>query len=262
MFESVMSEVYSRVPDSEVRDRLDRLRVELNSAGLDGALLFSIQELYYYSGIGIPGVIFVPTIGEEIRLAERNVDLVKEYSTLDSVRPLGRQSKLFETLKIPQNSRIAMEGDILPLSFASFLQSKAQNIELVDGSSIFRSIRSRKSRYEIDLISEAANLVDRSFDHCREIVTPEMTEIELSSELDKWMVKNGHAGFITTRAFNSSMIIYSYVVSSEASTLNTFFTPISGQGLSLKYPFGPTRKKLGKNQPFLVDSCGNIQGYI
>ena len=58
------------------------------------------------------------------------------------------------------------------------------------------------------------------------------------------------------------MLIYSYVVSSSASTLNTFFTPISGRGLSLKHPFGPTRRKIGKNRPFLVDSCGNSNGYI
>jgi Xaa-Pro aminopeptidase len=88
-----------------------------------------------------------------------------------------------------------------------------------------------------------------------------MTEIELSMRLDAYMVENGHAGFITTRSFTSEMLIYSYVVSSSGSTLNTFFTPVSGVGLSLKYPLGPTRQKLGRNRPFLVDSCGNMRGY-
>ncbi|NHI83851.1 MAG: aminopeptidase P family protein [Candidatus Thorarchaeota archaeon] len=257
-----MEYVYLKVPKDEISSRIQRLEVSLREANLDGAILLSTTELYYYSGIGIPGAVYVPADGEAMRLAERNENLVSAYSGISDVRPMGRQSKLFETLGISKGSRIAMESDIIPYSLMTFLKSRVKGIDLVDGSSIFRTIRSRKSEFEITLIEKAADLVDESLVHCCEIVTPDMTEIELSMHLDSWLVEHGHAGYITTRAFNSSMLIYSYVVSSSSSSLNTFFTPISGQGLSLKHPFGPTRRKLGRNRPFLVDSCGNINGYI
>ncbi|NHJ12663.1 MAG: aminopeptidase P family protein [Candidatus Thorarchaeota archaeon] len=257
-----MEDVYLEIPKGEISHRIQRLQNSLREMKLDGAILLSTTELYYYSGIGIQGVVYVPADGAPVRLAERNKELVAAFSELIDIRPMGRQSRIFETLGIGTGTRIAMESDIVPYSYMEFLQSRAEGIELVDGSHIFRAIRSKKSEFEIEQIAAAAELVDKSLDYCTEIATPEMTEIELSMNLDTWLVEHGHAGYITTRAFNSSMQIYSYVVSSSASTLNTFFTPISGQGLSLKYPFGPTRRRIGHNRPFLVDSCGNSNGYI
>ncbi len=256
-----MSEVYFRLPKAEIDSRIAQLKDQLRSTNLDGALLMTPSELYYYSGVGTGGIVYVPAEDNAIRLVERNMELVEAYSLIPEIRPMGRMSQLFETLNIPSASKIAVEGDVIPYSLMSYLQSKAAGIHLSDGSDMFRRIRSRKSDYEIGLINAAADIVDRSFDYCTEIATPEMTEIALSMRLDAWMVENGHAGFITTRAFDSEMLIYSYVVSSSGSTLNTFFTPVSGVGLSLKYPLGPTRQKLGRNQPFLVDSCGNKNGY-
>ncbi|MHA2208711.1 MAG: M24 family metallopeptidase [Candidatus Thorarchaeota archaeon] len=245
-----MSEVYSRLPNAEIDGRIGRLKGQLKNAGLDGALLMTTVELYYYSGIGTGGVVYVPVEDEPIRLVERNLDLVESYSLIPEIRPIGRMSQLFQTLNVPSGFRIAMEADVIPYSLVSYLQSRAEGIHLSDGSDIFRNIRSKKSDYEIGLIEAAAKIVDGSFEYCTEIATPEMTEIALSMRLDAWMVENGHAGFITTRSFTSEMLIYSYVVSSSGSTLNTFFTPVSGVGLSLKYPLGPTRQK-----------CGNMKGY-
>jgi Xaa-Pro aminopeptidase len=256
-----MSEVYSRLPQEEIDGRISRLKDHLRSADLDGALLMTTVELYYYSGVGTGGVVYVPAEGEPIRLVERNLDLVKSYSLIPDIRPLGRLSKLFQTLSVSSSAMIGMEADVVPYSLMSFLQSRADGITLSDSSDLFRKIRSRKSDYEIEQIEAASNIVDQSFEYCSEIATPEMTEIALSMRLDAYMVENGHAGFITTRSFTSEMLIYSYVVSSSGSTLNTFFTPVSGVGLSLKYPLGPTRQKLGRNRPFLVDSCGNMRGY-
>ncbi|MFX1472540.1 MAG: M24 family metallopeptidase [Promethearchaeota archaeon] len=256
-----MSEVYSRLPQEEVDGRISRLKDHLRSAELDGAFLMTTVELYYYSGIGTGGAVYIPVEGEPIRLVERNLDLVKSYSLIPEIKPMGRMSQLFQTLGVPSGATIGMEADVVPYSLMRFLQSKADGITLSDGSELLRMLRSRKTDYEIELIEAAAKIVDQSYEYCTEIATPEMTEIALSMRLDAYMVENGHAGFITTRSFTSEMLIYSYVVSSRGSTLNTFFTPVSGVGLSLKYPLGPTRQKLGRNQPFLVDSCGNMRGY-
>jgi Xaa-Pro dipeptidase len=256
-----MSEVYSKLPQEEIDGRISRLKDSLRSAEIDGAFLMTTVELYYYSGIGTGGAVYIPVEGEPIRLVERNLDLVKSYSLIPEIKPMGRISQLFQTLSVPSGAKIGMEADVVPYSLMRFLQLKADGITLSDGSELLRRMRSRKSDYEIELIEAAARIVDQSYEYCTEIATPEMTEIALSMRLDAYMVENGHAGFITTRSFTSEMLIYSYVVSSRGSTLNTFFTPVSGVGLSLKYPLGPTRQKLGSNRPFLVDSCGNMRGY-
>lgn len=257
-----MSEVYSKIPKSEIDTRFSRLKDALRQRDIDGALFMTTIELYYYSGIGIDGALLVPVDDEPVRLVERNAELAKSYSQVSDVQPMGRLSGIFETLNVKPGSTLAVESDVIPHSLMKYLQSRAGETSLVDGSQIFRGIRSVKSPYEIAMIETAASIVDQSFIHCAEIAGPEMTEIDLSMRLDKWMVENGHAGFISTHGFNSEMLIFSYVVSSRGATLNTQFTPVSGYGLSLKYPSGPTRRKLGRNRPFLVDSCGNNHGYI
>ncbi|MHA1213829.1 MAG: M24 family metallopeptidase [Candidatus Hodarchaeales archaeon] len=256
-----MDTEYFKIPNSEIKNRIKKLQSYLKSNNFSGALVFSVPELYYYSGLGSDGVIYVPAESEPIHLINRNLNLAKQHSGLSNVKLYGRKSKLFETLNISHNSRLLTELDLLPNSKVHFLKKIAGDIELIDGTTVFRNLRSVKSDFEINLIEKAASLVDESFERCAEIARPDMTEIELALELDNWLVKNGHSGFITTRSPNSALLNYSYVISSNSTTLNIAFTPISGYGLSLKYPYGPSRRKLG-HKPFFVDTCGNFMGYI
>ncbi len=256
------SENYYTIPRSEIKSRISKLKVFLKKKEYDAALVLSIPELYYYSGFGGDGAIYIPLEGNPVHLVKRNLYLAEKYSQIHDIRLFGKRSKIFETLEVPSRHKIAIEKDILPYSFAKFLELTRKDIELVNGSFIFRSIRSVKSKFEVDQIEQAASLVDKSFEYCTDIANSQMTEIELATKLDSWLLNNGHNGYITTYGFNTALLNYSYVVSSLSSTLNIHFTPISGYGLSLKYPFGPSRQKLEKNQPFMVDTCGNHLGYI
>ena len=253
---------YSTIPKSEINTRISNLKVFLQKNDCEAALLLSIPELYYYSGFGADGAIYVPVEGSPVHLVKRNKPFAQEYSQISELKLFGRRSKIFETLEVPPKARVAIEKEIVPSSIVDHLESLTNSIELVNGSFIFRNIRSIKSKFEIDQIEQAATLVDESFEYCTEIANSQMTEIELASKLNTWLLHNGHNGYINTYAFNTALVNYSYVISSHSSVLNTYFTPISGYGLSLKYPYGPSRQKLGKNRPFVIDSCGNHLGYI
>ncbi len=252
---------YTRIPLSEIEHRITRLRSYLKKQNVDGAILLSTPELYYYSGVGYDGAVYIPIEGDPVHLVKRNLELAQSFSQIPTISIFGRKSKLFETLNIKPSATLAIEMDVLSFSFVQFLQSKAQNIQFTNCSSILRQLRSIKSEYEINQIKCAAMLVDKSFEYCSEIAIPEMTEIELAIRLESWLLENGHDGFITTYGFNTELLHYAYVISSQSSVLNIHFTPISGYGLTLKYPYGPSRQKLGK-VPFIVDTCGNSQGYI
>ena len=256
-----MNNTYSSVPEKEIKSRVDSLRSTLAKSGIDGVLLLSTVEIFYYSGIGLDGAVFIPKEEEPIQLIKRNMNLANKFSAIQNIKQFGRLSQIFSTLKIADHSKIALELDILPFSYVKYLESTRNNVNILNGSDILRNKRAIKSEYEISQISQAASLVDSSFEYCTEIAKPEMSEIALAAKLDNWLLKNGHQGYISTRNFNSALLNYSYVIGRFSSTLNIHFTPISGWGLSLKYPYGPSKKKLGK-EPFFVDTCGNKNGYI
>ena len=256
-----MDSSYLKTPKSELKNRINKLQSYISSVGLDGFLLLSIVELYYYTGIGLDGALFIPRTGEPIHLVKRNRELAENYSGTTIVKDYGKTSKLFKNLNIPNNSCIALELDILPYSYTKFLNSLNHKITFQDGSKKLREVRSVKSQFEINQISKAAKLVDESFEFCKEIASPDMSEISLASKLDRWLLDNGHHGYVKTRAFNSALLNLSYVISSASSILNIHFTPISGGGLTWKYPYGPSKRKIGRG-PFFVDTCGNFNGYI
>jgi Xaa-Pro dipeptidase len=255
-----MDENYSSVSEKEIGSRINHLRSLMSETDIDGFLLLSTVENFYYSGIGLEGAVYVSKEEEPTHLVKRNIDLASEYSAISNIKDFGKLSQIFKTLKINDGSKIALELDTLPYSYVKYLES-TKNVILANSSDILRKIRSVKSDYEISQISQAASLIDSSFEYCREIASPEMSEIALAAKLDHWLLNNGHQGYITTRGFNSALLNYSYVIGKYSSTLNIHFTPISGWGLSLKYPYGPSTQKIGNN-PFFVDSCGNQNGYI
>jgi len=255
-----MDNTYSSVSEKEIKPRIARLRSVMSKTDIDGFLLLSTVENYYYSGIGLEGGVYIPIEEEPIHLVKRNIDLAHDYSAISNIKDFGRLSQIFTTLKINDGSKIALELDIIPFSYAKYLES-TKKVLITNGGDVLRNLRAIKSKYEISQISQAASLVDSSFEYCKEIASPEMREIDLAAKLDHWLLKNGHQGYITTRGFNSVLLNYSYVIGKSSSTLNIHFTPISGWGLSLKYPYGPSTQKLG-NGPFFVDSCGNHNGYI
>ncbi len=256
-----MDSSYSIVPKSEIEHRLARVKEVLSTLDLSGLLLFSNVEMFYYSGIGLEGAVYIPQDGEPIHLVKRNKKLAKEYSSIPNIIHLDRLSQIYSILNISTEAKLGVELDFLPFSYVKYLESLKEGIILENFSSRLRLLRALKSQFEISQIEKAANVVDRSFEHCAEIAAPEMTEIELAAKLDKWLLDNGHHGYITTHAFNSALLNFSYVISKSSSTLNIHFTPISGWGLSLKYPYGPSKKKIGTS-PFFVDTCGNHNGYI
>lgn len=239
------------------------MQQRLQKEQLDGALIFSVPNLYYFTGIGVDGVLYVPSEASPTHLVRRNIILAREYSQIDSIIDLVKFSDFFDHLEIQRQAKLIIEKDVIPVSRYEYLTKLSQNqYEFQDGSVLLRQLRSIKTEFEIAQIKIAAQLIDQMFTYCVEYTTPEMTEIELASSLNTWLFKNGHAGHVTTRAFNALNLQYPYVISSASATSNIIFTPISGHGLSAKYPFGGSTRKLGKNTPFFIDACGNHNGYI
>ena len=101
------------------KQEMKRRRAELVKAltGIDFAIIFNRADLFYYSGIGLDGVIFYDD-EKLIRYVTRNLDLAKQYSSLP-VRFM-ESFRLFKELG-EHNSfeKIGIELDILPYKTVS-----------------------------------------------------------------------------------------------------------------------------------------------
>jgi Xaa-Pro aminopeptidase len=246
---------------SEFQKREIKLKEELKN--IDISIIFNRPDLYYYSGTGLDGMLIVNIVKDEMtRFVYRNADLAKTQSFIH-VEEMG-SFRIFKEISKDCNARsLGLELDILPYKTVQYIKKAFNNIELHDISLILREIRSVKSKAEQEIMKQAAKQTDKSFELARDIIEPGMSEIELSSKIEKFLRNNGHPGFLQIRAFSHNMTTNAVVMSgSNTSTLNTRFGPVSGVGISKIHQNGPSNRKFKENDVVLIDTTGSIEGYI
>lgn len=242
----------------EYRNRHNRLVNELNQVDL--GIIFNRSDLFYYSNSGIDGII---TVDDNItRYARRNSELTKEESILD-VRPM-KSFRLFKELaKNKKVTSLGLELDILPYKTVKYIQKALGNPELVDISDKLRAIRSVKSDREIEILKQAVQQTDESFEYIRDKIEPGLTELELSTQIEAFLRRQGHPGWVQVRTFQHNLTTTSYVMAGESTaTLNSFFGPVSGQGLCKMHKNGPSRRKIKEGEAVLIDTTGVVEGYV
>jgi Xaa-Pro aminopeptidase len=85
----------------------------------------------------------------------------------------------------------------MTLSAFSNLKEILIGVELRDDNTldnIIGTIRSIKSRFEIDKIKTAQSIAERAFEHILEFIRPGVSEREIALELDYFMLREGAEG--------------------------------------------------------------------
>ena len=230
-------------------------------AGIDIAFIFSRPDLYYYSSIGLDG--FLEIYGEEItHYVGRNMELAKAESMFDVKKMVS--NRIFKELgKLKKVKTIGLEFDILPYRTVSYISKAFGNPELVDISGKLRSIRAVKSAEEIKQMELSCLQTDRSFEIANEVIKPGLSEIEVSAEIERFLKRDGHPGWIQVRTFRHNLSNISFVMTGEsAATLNSKFGPFSGRGVTRMHCNGSSRRKIKIGDPVVIDTTGFSNGYI
>ena len=196
---------------SEFQKREQKLKDDLKN--IDFSIIFNRPDLYYYSGTGLDGILSVNNVKDEItRFVNRNVDLAESQSYYPVAEMVS--FRIFKELSNDCDAKsLGLELDILPYKTVQYIKKAFNNIELHDISPVLREIRSVKSKAEQEIMKQAAKQTDKSFELAREIIEPGMSEIELSSKIEKFLRNNGHPGFLQIRAFSHNMTTNAVVMS-------------------------------------------------
>ena len=103
--------------------------------------------------------------------------------------------------------KIFVEDDSLSCAMLERLKKAAKEVTFVGGvSEVILNLRAIKTKAELDLIKRAQKITDAAFSHILDILSPQMTEIEVALELDYFMRKNGaeRSGFNTIAVSGSA----------------------------------------------------------
>ncbi len=249
---------------AELQQRISKMQEALQEESLAGALIVQRADLFYFSGTGQNGQLFIPASGEPILLVKKSLDRAKSESALSKIIAYSGPEQLKELVacQIPENSSIGIEADVIPAVLYFRYQKTFNKYKLVDLSGIIRRIRSIKSAYEINLMRQSAAIGTLVFNYAREILRPGLSEVELAGELEMHARHHGHQGAVRMRGFNQELY-FGHVMSGDNAARASFFDgPTGGTGLNPSYPQGAGTRLIRKNEPILIDFVTVLGGYM
>ena len=259
--------VYStdaNTPRSEIDQRLDKLKKQLEANHTDAALMVQRADLFYFSGTIQESHLWVPVDGEPILMVFRSFERAIAESPLSRIVPLDSTRAAPEILRqwgygLPQT--IGMELDVLPVNAYFNYQRLFEGKNLVDISHWVRMVKAIKSPYEIELMRRAAGLSDQVAGCVPELLREGMTELELAGLVEAEARKRGHQGIVRQRLWGSEMF-YGHLMAGPSSAVPSFLSsPTGGAGISPAVAQGPGFRPIQRHEPVLVDYVFAFNGY-
>jgi len=185
----------NRQGSPQVSGRLARLRSGLRERGVDGILVFGLENMRYLSGFtGDSGALLISATEAILVTDFRYVEQAREEAP--DFR-LVRHEDFFETLAGEVRGlglgSLAYEGDTVSVRRFARLQETLPGVAWVDQNGLVEGLRAVKDAQELALIEEAAAIADRAFTHILDYVREGAAEREIALELE-WYLKRHSEG--------------------------------------------------------------------
>jgi len=252
-------------PASELQARCQKLQERMAASGLEAVLVIQNADLFYFTGSIQQGLLYIPQSGEPVYMVRREYLRARMECGLKEVVPFKSPRDIPGILgdySLPLPKRAGMEFDVLPVAAFNRFRFPFGDCEMVDASPLIRAVRAVKSKYEIEIMKDAALQVDKVCKRAREVIRVGMTDFELAAELEYCARQAGHQGLTRMRGFNSELF-YGHVFSGADSAVPAFNdTPLGGIGVNPSIGQGASYKRIKEKEPIIVDFTGAFDGYL
>jgi Xaa-Pro aminopeptidase len=253
------------VPVGELADRIAKLQNALAAREMDGALISQKTDLFYFGATSQQGWLYVPVSGKPILMIFKEFERARQESPLEEIVSIVSSKKIPAVLDkygYSPPAILGMELDVLPTNLyfqycAIFEQSK-----LLDISLEIRLIRAVKSEFEIAKLRLSAKLSDKVAAMVPQLLEVGKPEITLAGELEGYARSLGHQGIVRMRMWGSELF-YGHLMSGDGAAVPSYLaSPTGGAGVSSVIGQGAGFRKIGPNEPVLVDYVFALDGYI
>lgn len=178
-------------PDYE--SRYLKLRKYMSENSIDAMYITSAENFLYYSGFDNPDGFMV--IKQDISYAVsdfRYIEAAKKNSFPVCTVEMLSANILSDIINCGDIKTIGIENNNLTITGFNDIKNKAvnnQKFKNVDNTISY--LRAVKDEYEIDSIIKAQRIAEKSLKQLMDNFSDEMTELDLTSELEYLMKKNG-----------------------------------------------------------------------
>lgn len=223
-----------------MKSKIKNLIKELKKLSCDSLLVSNPQSLFYLTGINhIDGYIILGSNGEYTFFTSAlNEKAVKKLIHSKIIIISGYVSdKIVKEIKRLKFKKIGFEAKYLEyIKYKNFKEKlDNENIEFIETFDLIQKSNMIKTKEQIKLIKKSVSISAETFEYINEIFTPEMTEKDLTIEIERFLRIKGDNDI----AFNTIV----------ASGKNSVFPHHQ-----------PTSEQIGKNH-CLIDLGSKYKGY-
>ena len=249
-----------RVPVSELESRQSELANRLAKEGHEAALIQTPVDLYYYAGGRQNGSLLISANGEARFFVRRSLSrAIYESGGSDSphsVEKFPRMSTFTEDI----GCKPSMQFGELPHGFATRFALKIG--ATMDCTQIIHSQREVKSAWELQMMSDAAEIQMAMFEAVETVGGEGVSEIELVAAAEAVSRAAGFGGNVQMRRF-PFQCDRGVIVAGRAGGVPSFFdSAIGGTGPHPMSSMGSGFTKIKSNEPVLVDLVHVHRGYV
>ncbi len=252
---------------SEVGQRIERLRRYMSANECESCLIVQKVSLYYFSGCDQDAHLYIPLEGEPLLMVRKSLVRAKRDSWLQSIVEIKGFKEIRERIlevfgALPKS--IGLEMDVLPVRYYMAYESVFGQVRFMDSSKWVREVRMVKGPAELEKIERAAQMGDMMFRYVGELLSKgsPKDETDLASEIELFYRKMGHMGLLRARAFNSECF-YGHVLAGKAgATASNAPGPTGGTGMGPYFSQGAGRNPINRGEPILVDYTSSYEGYV
>ena len=258
----------TKVPASEIFDRIRRFQGHLQEFGIELALLRQNSDLYYFTGTVQDGHLLIPARGEPLFLVWRAFERAVEEAALNKeyIEPLLGLSSLKDILQrkgLEDPETVGLELDCLPANLYLYYSGKVwPRAKFLDATHAVRITRAIKSFWEIERIRDACIQTASVTALVPGILCPDIEELEFAAHIEASMRRLGHPGYIRMRGWNQECGIGQILSGAEGALPSWTNTPGGGSGTSSAYGQGAGLRTIKPYEPVSVDLGGSLNGYL
>ncbi len=178
------------------------------------ALIISPENRKYFTGFESSDGFLLVSADRAVFITDgRYIEAAEKHISACEVMLLGKTYPQIATILNEMNCRhLLVESTRMTVSTYNSLKGVLKNISISTDTTldtIINSIRSIKTRNEVESIIKAQRIAEEAFEHILKFIKVGMTEKEIALELDFFMLRNGGEGLsfetIAVSGANSSM---------------------------------------------------------
>jgi len=181
-------------------ERTKRLQERMVEEGVDAFLVLAGEDYYYFTGdVRRQPRVLIPREGEPIIFVfASEIEEARKQTWIADVRGYrGLHEMMLGIINFLKESGWEKPKVALEMEFATpyFLVERFKianpQVELVDAKPLVAPLRKIKGPEELERITRAAELADLGIQTATEIIQPGMTELEVATEVEYTLKKNG-----------------------------------------------------------------------